>query len=106
MDMKGLILSKIKNAKKAKVFKKFLRFLKENGAYYEFFRIMKSGPSGAYKGKFGGNLVYFFNFCHPVYWTTNCFTWAEYNKNGFDWGKIHLKWRDYITGELYNGRIL
>ena len=101
MDMKGLILSKIKNAKKAKVFKEFLRFLKENGVYYEFFRIMKSGPSGAYKEQFGGNLVNFFNICPSEYWTTYCFTWVEYNKDSLEWGKIHLKWRDYIIREHY-----
>jgi len=33
MDMKGLILSKIKNAKKEKALKEFIRFLKENGLY-------------------------------------------------------------------------
>jgi hypothetical protein len=101
MDMKGLILSKIKNTKKAKVFKKFLRFLKENGVYYEFFRIMKSGPSGQYQSQFGGCLVNFFNICYPEYWTTCCFRWVEYNKDGFEWGKIHSKWRDYIIGEHY-----
>ena len=101
MDMKGLILSKIKNTKKAKVFKKFLRFLKENGVYYEFFRIMKSGPSGSYKSQFGGSLVNFFINCPPAFWTTYCFKWAEYNKDGVKWGDIHLKWGYYIIGEHY-----
>jgi hypothetical protein len=88
--MKGLIARKI--GEKRKVFKFFLRFLKEKGLYYEFFKIMKSCPPGEYKNTYKGNLIYFFCNCEPEYWTTSCFTWASYNKPGVNWGKIHREW--------------
>lgn len=101
--MRGVILRSIHNENSAKIFKAFVRFLKEKGLYVQFFKIMKSGPPGDYQNIYRGNLLYFFNNCRPELWTNSCFTWAQYNKYGVvDWGSIHSLWCAELLKMLNN----
>lgn len=98
--MKGKIIRNIiinnSDGRRAKMFKKFLRFLKENEAYYEYVKIMKSCPSGAYQSAYRGNLAYFFNECPIDMWATSCFVWVSYQIAGISWDDIHSKWKKLV----------
>lgn len=90
--MKGNIIHN-SNGRRAKMFKKFLRFLKENEVYYEYVKIMKSCPSGEYQNSYKGDLAYFFNKCPIDEWTTSCFVWISYPIAYISWDDIHSKWQ-------------
>ena len=96
--MERYIIDKLSKNKENKV-KEFIRFLKDEGVYFTFFRILRKNPPGEFQRYLG--ISDFLEKCPTECWTTSCFCWCDYgriNKCNIPWDMIHEKWNRYARG--------
>lgn len=89
--MKGRFVSSIKDERQD-VFRRFTRFLKDNGAYSRFFAILKSNPQGFYRDIYRSDMAFFFNNASPMEWLNDSIVWSLQVEGAHFWRTLHSKW--------------
>ena len=89
--MKGRLVNSI-NDERQPVFKRFTRFLKDNGAYNRFFAILRSNPRGFYREKYRSDMTFFFNNAPIREWLNDSIVWVYQVEGTEFWRILHVKW--------------
>ena len=89
--MKDRFVSTIKDERQD-IFRRFTRFLKDNGAYSRFFAILKSNPQGFYRDRYRSDMTFFFNNSSPREWLNDSIVWALQVEGTDFWRILHIKW--------------
>ena len=75
-----------------KSFKRFNRFLKDNGVFNRYYKILKDKPEGSFSDVYHGEIVHFLNTCPVHLWLRYCFIWHEQKEGSLFWEKLHSMW--------------
>ena len=84
-------------------FKKFLRYLKDNGIYNSYFNNLRSNRNeyNIFNSIYAHNLKVFFSTCQPQFWLTDCFCWADQKEGNDFWENFHVGWQNkFFNNEI------